>query len=161
DQNVRRFVAYAELAKRCLHPNVVTVFDVLEIENTPLIVSEYVEAGILDNLVRSCALPPIRQVGEIMAQLLFALDHAHSKGMVHGNLRSANVFCPLASSIKVADFGVMQPETIDSRRLDHLGTFEALSYVAPERLLGRPASARADLFSAGVILFELLTGKKP
>jgi serine/threonine-protein kinase len=160
-KSVRRFVAHAELAKRCLHPNVVTVFDALEVEGTPLIVSEYVEAGTLDKLIRSGSLPPIQQVREIMAQLLFALDHASSKGVVHGNLRSANVFCPVASSIKVADFGVMQPETIDSRSLDRFGTFDALNYVAPERLLGRPASARADLFSAGVVLFELLTGKKP
>jgi serine/threonine-protein kinase len=161
DKSVRRFAAHAELAKRCLHPNVVTVFDVLEVEDTLLIISEYVEAGTLETLIRSGALPPVRQVGEIMAQLLFGLDHANSKGVVHGNLRSANVFCPLASSIKVADYGVMQPETIDSRRLDRFGTFETLNYVAPERLLGTRANARADLFSAGVVLFELLTGKKP
>jgi serine/threonine-protein kinase len=122
---------------------------------------EYVDAGTLENVIGSGALLPVRQVGEIMAQLLFALDHAHSKGVVHRDVKPANILCPSAASIKVGDFGVAQIEALNITKPGGLGAIGTPNYMAPERFLGRTADARSDIFSAGVVLFQLLTGSKP
>jgi serine/threonine-protein kinase len=161
DEFLKRFAAEARSAGRCLHPNIVTVFDLVEHEHTPYIVMEYVNAGTLENVIRAGTLIPVRQVGEIMAQLLFALDHAHSKGVIHRDVKPANILCPSAASIKVADFGVARMDSLDLTKPSGLGAVGTPNYMAPERFLGRPADVRADLFSAGVILFQLLTGSKP
>jgi eukaryotic-like serine/threonine-protein kinase len=159
---MRRFAAEMGLAARCLHPNVAIVLDYLEEGGAPYIVREYFDAGTLEHLIRSGALPPLQQVGEIMAQLLLALSHALSKGVIHGNVKPAKIFCPSAASIKVADFGIAPLLPIDPTRLDPDSCARRLEYQAPERLGGAPTcDARSDLFSAGIILFELLTGKKP
>jgi serine/threonine-protein kinase len=157
---LRRFATEARSAARCLHPNIVTVFDFVEHEGAPYIIMEYVNAGTLENVIRRGTLLPIRQVGEIMAQLLLALGYAHSKGVIHRDVKPANILCPSAASIKVSDFGVAHIDTLDLTKPGGipLGT---PNYMAPERFLGRPADARSDLFSAGVIAFQLLTGTKP
>lgn len=158
---LRRFAQEARSAGRCLHPNIVTVFDYVEHEGAPYIVMEYVNAGTLDTVLKRGALPPVRQVGEIMAQLLFALGYAHSKGVIHRDVKPANILCPSASSIKVSDFGVAHLESLDLTRPGTGGPVGTPNYMAPERFLGRPADARSDLFSAGIILYQLLTGSKP
>ncbi|MFL4992544.1 MAG: serine/threonine-protein kinase, partial [Microvirga sp.] len=124
------------------------------------IIMEYVNAGTLENVIRRGTLLPIRQVGEIMAQLLFALGYAHSKGVIHRDVKPANILCPSAASIKVSDFGVAHVEALDLTKPGGI-PIGTPNYMAPERFLGRPADARADLFSAGVILFQMLTGAKP
>jgi serine/threonine-protein kinase len=161
EELLKRFAAEARSAGRCLHPNIVTVFDFVEHEGAPYIVMEYVDAGTLENVIASGALLPVRQVGEIMAQLLLALDHAHSKGVIHRDVKPANILCPSAASIKVGDFGVAQIEALNITKPGGLGAIGTPNYMAPERFLGRTADARSDIFSAGVVLFQLLTGAKP
>jgi serine/threonine protein kinase len=158
---LKRFATEARSAARCLHPNIVTVFDLVEHEQRPYIVMEYVNAGTLEDVIRSGALVPVRQVGEIMAQILLALDHAHSKGVLHRDIKPANILCPSATSIKVTDFGVARLDSLDLTGSNALGALGTPSYMAPERFLRRRADARSDLFSAGVILHQLLTGVKP
>jgi serine/threonine-protein kinase len=158
---LKRFVTEAKSAARCLHPNIVTVFDLVEHEGRPYIVMEYVNAGTLENVIQAGALIPIRQVGEIMAQILLALDHAHSKGGVHRDVKPSNILCPSSASIKIADFGVARLDSLEMTKPNVLGTVGTPNYMAPERFLGRPADVRADLFSVGVILYQLLTGSKP
>lgn len=161
EELLKRFALEARSAGRCLHPNIVTVFDFVQHEGAPYIVMEYVNAGTLDNVLRRGALPPVRQVGEIMSQLLFALGYAHSRGVIHRDIKPANILCPSASSIKVSDFGVAHVEALDLTRPGYSGTIGTPNYMAPERFIGRPADARSDLFSAGVVLYQLLTGSKP
>lgn len=161
DEVLRRFAAEARSAGRCLHPNIVTVFDYVEHAGAPYIVMEYVNAGTLENVIRSGTLLPVRQVGEIMAQLLFALDHAHRKGIIHRDVKPANILCPSSIAIKVTDFGIAHIEALDITKPGGVGAIGTPNYMAPERFLGRPADARSDLFSAGVILFQLLTGARP
>ena len=158
---LKRFVTEAKSAARCLHPNIVTVFDLVEHEGRPYIVMEYVNAGTLENVIQAGALIPIRQVGEIMAQILLALDHAHSKGVIHRDVKPSNILCPSSASIKIADFGVARLNSLEMTKPNVLGTVGTPNYMAPERFLGRPADVRADLFSVGVILYQLLTGSKP
>ena len=156
-----RFAKEVRSAGRCSHPNIVTVYDYVEHEAAPFIVMEYLSAGTLDAVTRSGTLLPVPQVGEIMLQLLFALEHAHAQGVVHRDIKPANILCPTATTIKVSDFGVAHIETLDATRSSGLGSVGTPNYMAPERFLGNRADGRSDLFSAGVILFQLLTGAKP
>ncbi|MFT5509093.1 MAG: serine/threonine protein kinase [Hyphomicrobiaceae bacterium] len=161
DNLLQRFAAEARSAGRCLHPNIVTVFDYAEQDGSPYIVMEHVDAGTLENVISSGTMLPIRQVGEIMGQLLFALDHAHSKGVVHRDVKPANILCPSATTIKVTDFGVARFDSLGLTNPNGIGAIGTPNYMSPEQFLGRPVDGRADLFSAGVILFQLLTGAKP
>jgi eukaryotic-like serine/threonine-protein kinase len=158
---LKRFAAEARSAGRCLHPNIVTVFDYVEHDGAPYIIMEYVNAGTLDNVIKSGALLPIQQVGEIMNQLLMALEHAHANGIIHRDIKPANILCPSATTIKVGDFGVAHIESLELTRTHGVSAIGTPNYMAPERFLGRPADARSDLFSAAVILYQLLTGTKP
>ena len=158
---LKRFAAEVRSAGRCLHPNIVTVFDYMEENGAPYIVMEYVPSGTLESVIKSGARIPIRQVCEIMAQLLRALEHAHAKGIIHRDVKPSNILCHSAASIKVADFGIAQINTLDLTRSGRLGILGTPNYMAPERFIGRPDDARGDLFSAGVVLFQLLTGQLP
>ena len=155
-----RFSSEARSAGRCQHPNIVTVFDYVEQDNTPFIVMEYVAAGTLEAVTRSSTLLPLHQVGEILVQLLSALGHAHEKGVVHRDIKPANILCPAATSIKVTDFGVARLQDIGLTQAGK-GTLGTPNYMSPELFLGREVDGRSDLFAAGVVLFELLAGAKP
>lgn len=158
---LKRFATEARSAGRCLHPNIVAVFDFVEQDGSPYIVMEFVDAGTLENVINTGTMLPIRQVGEIMAQLLLALEHAHGKGIVHRDVKPSNVLCPTATSIKVTDFGVARFDALGLTEPSGIGAIGTPNYMSPEQFLGRSVDGRADLFSAGVILFQLLAGAKP
>ncbi len=156
-----RFAAEARSAGRCQHPNIVTVFDYVEQDDSPFIIMEYVEAGTLEKVTRSGTLLPVPQVGEVMVQLLAALGHAHEKGVIHRDVKPANILCPAATSIKVTDFGVARFQNLGLTRDGGGGAVGTPNYMSPEQFLGREVDGRADLFAAGIIMFQLLTGAKP
>ena len=158
---LKRFSTEARAAGRCVHPNIVTVYDYVEQDNTPYIVMEFVDAGTLDNVINSGTAVPLRQVGDIMVQLVSALEHAHSKGIVHRDVKPANILCPTATSIKVTDFGVARFDAIGLTHPNGIGAIGTPNYMSPEQFLGRPVDGRSDLYASGVILFEMLTGAKP
>jgi serine/threonine-protein kinase len=122
---------------------------------------EYVPAGTLDNVIKSGVPLPIGQIRAIMEQLLLALDHAHSRGVIHRDIKPSNILCHTAGSIKVADFGTAHIDSLELTRTGRLGPIGTPYYTAPERFLGRPANARGDVYSAGVVLYQLLTGHRP
>lgn len=158
---LRRFATEVRSAGRCLHPNIVTVFDYVEEEGAPHIVMEYVPAGTLENVINAGANLPLRQMGDLMSQVLLALEHAHGKGIVHRDVKPSNILCYSSSSVKVADFGIAQINTLNLTQTGRYGIVGTPHYMAPERFLGRPDDARGDLYSAGVIMFQLLTGQRP
>jgi eukaryotic-like serine/threonine-protein kinase len=161
DSLLKRFSTEARSAGRCVHPNIVTVFDYVEQDDTPYIVMEFVDAGTLENVINSGTMLPLRQVGEIMVQLVSALEHAHSKGIVHRDVKPSNILCPTATSIKVTDFGVARFDATGLTNATGLGAIGTPNYMSPEQFLGRPVDGRSDLYAAGVVLFEMLTGAKP
>ncbi len=161
DHLLKRFSTEARSAGRCVHPNIVTVFDYVEQDDTPYIIMEFVDAGTLENVINSGTMLPLRQIGEIMVQLVSALEHAHSKGIVHRDVKPANILCPTATSIKVTDFGVARFDAIGLTNPNGIGAIGTPNYMSPEQFLGRPVDGRSDLYAAGVILFEMLTGAKP
>ncbi|MDX2287823.1 MAG: serine/threonine-protein kinase [Hyphomicrobiaceae bacterium] len=160
DGLLKRFASEARSAGRCQHPNIVTVFDYVEQDGTPYIIMEFVTAGTLENVTRSGTLLPLHQVGEIMVQLLSALGHAHDKGVVHRDVKPANILCPAATSIKVTDFGVARFQDLGLTQAGG-GALGTPNYMSPEQFLGRDVDGRSDLFAVGIILFQLLTGAKP
>jgi serine/threonine-protein kinase len=158
---LKRFAHEARSAGRCQHPNIVTVYDYVEHDGAPYIIMEFVAAGTLETVTRSGAKLPLRQVGEIMVQLLMALDHAHGKGVIHRDVKPANILCPAATTIKVTDFGVARFQNMGLTAQGGGIALGTPNYMAPEQFLGRPVDARTDLFAAGIVLYQLLTGTKP
>jgi eukaryotic-like serine/threonine-protein kinase len=164
DESYRgRFLREAKAAGVLSHPNIVTVHDVGEIEGQPYIAMEMVEGAPLSDVLSGGAALPIREAVEIGIQLARALDYAHSKGVVHRDIKPSNILrIQGTNNIKVTDFGIAHfasTESTQHTRLgDVLGTPE---YMSPEQAMGQKVDARSDLFSAGVVLFHLVTGQRP
>lgn len=155
---VERFRAEAQSAARLSHPNVVQVHDWGESGATYYMVMEYVRGSNLREIlsVRRALVP--RQACELMIQVLEALEAAHSRGLVHRDVKPENVMITIDGRVKVADFGLARALERATVTGGLLGT---VAYVAPEQARGEQVDARADLYSAGCVLYELLTGSMP
>jgi serine/threonine protein kinase/tetratricopeptide (TPR) repeat protein len=165
-----RLVREARAASSLRSSGIASIYDIGEHEGAPFIVMELVEGESLAARLARGPLPAAEAV-DVAMQVADALDEAHRRGVVHRDIKSANIMLDERSRVKVLDFGLakfLEPgtggkdETI-ARSLQTvagsiLGTF---AYMSPEQALGRPADARADLFSLGVVLYELLTGRLP
>src|SRR5689334_14123652 len=158
-QLLERFRREARAAGRRFHPNIVAIWDFGDDNGTPFLVMELVDGQSLDQLIKSCgSLEPRRGVA-IITQVLSALGFAHENGIVHRDIKPSNIMVLQDDRVKVADFGIARIEASEFTIVgDLLGT---PAYMAPEQLSGGPIDHRTDLFAAGVILFEMLTGVKP
>jgi serine/threonine-protein kinase len=155
---LERFAREAKAAGRVLHGNLVTIFDYLEQDEQPYLVMEYIEAETLEDRIKRRPLPNLQEVGSIMTQMLAGLDAIHGAGIVHRDIKPANVLLLPNGTVKLADFGVAKVEALGATQGGMIGTPD---YMSPEQFMGRQAGHRADIFSAGVIMFELLTARKP
>ncbi|MGA2046464.1 MAG: protein kinase [Terracidiphilus sp.] len=142
------------------HPNIVTVYDFGEQEGNPYIVMEFVPGDSLENLLRSGRQFSLIEKLDFIRQLCLGLGYAHQKGVIHRDIKPANIMVQPDLNIKIVDFGVARLEKASGQTQTGMviGTFH---YISPERLLGKPADGRADIWSAGVILYLLLTGRLP
>jgi serine/threonine-protein kinase len=154
-----RFKNEARAAGRLHHPNIVGIYEYGEDEVVAFIAMEFVEgAGLREYLNRSARFE-FPQLCAIMSQLLKALDFAHGKGVVHRDIKPSNLILTPRGELKIADFGIAR---IDVSDLTMVGTVIGTpSYMSPEQCQGKPSDHRSDLFSAGVVFYELLTGEKP
>lgn len=156
----QRFEVEARAAAGLSHPNVVAVFDTGEHQGVPYIVMELLSGRTMADEIEAGALSS-RRVEQLALQVLAALDAAHRAGVVHRDIKPRNLLLTSDSSVKVGDFGIAK---VAEGLGDVTMTGQVLGtpgYLAPERLEGRPATARSDLFSLGVVLYEALTGTKP
>jgi serine/threonine-protein kinase len=159
EQSMARFKNEAKAAGRLLHPNIVSVYEYGEDEANAFIVMEYVEGTGLREYLNRKASFDLGQITAIMSQLLLALDFAHERGVVHRDIKPSNLILTSSGSLKVADFGIAR---IDTSNLTTLGMVMGTpSYMSPEQCQGQTVDRRSDLFSAGVVFYELLTGEKP
>jgi eukaryotic-like serine/threonine-protein kinase len=161
DEDFReRFLREARLAAKFVHPNVVQVYDVGEDERGPYIVMEYVEGDTLaDELRRRGRLPP-DEVVAIGIQLCAALEAAHEAGLVHRDIKPQNILRRPSGQVKIADFGIARSLAATSHT--ELGTvLGTAAYLAPEQARGEQVTPAADIYSLGVVLYELLTGRTP
>ncbi len=159
EEAVARFKREAQAGGRLNHPGIVSVYEYGEDEGGAYIVMEYVEGKELRQWFRSGARFDLIDVFELMKQLLVALDYSHRQGVIHRDIKPANLMVLDGMKLKVMDFGIAR---IESSSLTQVGTVVGTpTHMAPEQLTGLPADARCDLWSAGVILYELLTGANP
>jgi serine/threonine-protein kinase len=156
---IGRFKNEAMAAGRLNHPNIVTVYDYFDDSESACIAMEFVDGTPLDTLMvagQPCALP---RVAAWMGDLLLALDYAHSRGVVHRDIKPANLLVTTGAQVKVSDFGIAR---IESSTLTQVGAMVGTpSYMSPEQLRGDAIDGRSDVFSAGVLLYQLLTGERP
>jgi serine/threonine protein kinase len=154
-----RFLREAQAAGRLLHPNIVTIFDVGEDQGLSFIAMEYIDGGTLEPHARPKALLPPGRVLDLMAQAAAALDYAHDAGVVHRDIKPANLMLQKDGTLKVTDFGLAKQR---SANLTLTGVLLGTpSYMSPEQIQGKELDGRSDLFSLGVVLYELLTGVRP
>jgi tetratricopeptide (TPR) repeat protein/predicted Ser/Thr protein kinase len=150
-----RLLNEAQMVAKLNHPNIVTVYDVGEVESTPFIVMELVDGKNLHEQ------PPkdLEETIEITRQLCQALDHAHEKVVIHRDIKPENVVLTSSGVTKLMDFGLAR--SVVSRLTTEGTIVGTVSYLAPEQALGQVIDQRADLYSLGVMLYELTTGQLP
>jgi serine/threonine-protein kinase len=156
---LKRFFQEARTAGRLSHRNIVSIFDTAEEHGIFYIVMEFIEGDTLENQMRSGRKFEVPEVLDIVAQICDGLDYAHRKGVVHRDIKPANIMITADGLVKITDFGVAK---VVSSHLTQTGSVLGTpSYMSPEQVGGKKVDHRADLFSVGVVLYELLTGVKP
>jgi len=154
-----RFFREAESAGRLSHPNIVTIYDTGEDQDMCYIAMELLDGRDLKDWTTKANLFPMRQAIGHIAIVADALSYAHDQGIVHRDIKPANVMLLKNGVIKVTDFGIAR--ITESSRTATGTVMGTPSYMSPEQLAGKKVDGRADLFSLGVTLYELLTGEKP
>ena len=155
-----RFQTEARAAGNLAHPNIVVVFDAGEEEGLFFITMELVEGKSLQNLLDSGQMFPLPRVLRIMEQTCSALQFAHDRNIVHRDIKPANLMLTPDDTVKVTDFGtakILQFGTVQ-QTAQVMGT---PSYMSPEQIKGKVVDGRSDIFSLGVVLYEMVTGEKP
>jgi len=141
------------------HPGIVTIYDMEAQDDLAFIAMEYVNGPTLEQLLAGPVMPPER-IFNILGQTAVALDYAHQKGIVHRDIKPANIMVTEDGSVKITDFGIAKINT--SEQFTMTGAIVGTPhYMAPEQVQGQAVDGRADQFSLGVIVFEMLTGEKP
>ena len=154
-----RFLREARSAGRLNHPNIVTIFDVGEQDGVAYIAMELLDGLTLQQMLAESIRLSEDKAADIAAQVADALDHALGFGIVHRDVKPANIMVSASGRAKLTDFGVAHLPTAS---MTHTGAaLGSPKYMAPEQVLGQPIDPRADIFSLGTVLFEMLTGRTP
>lgn len=156
-----RFRTEARSAARLQHPNIVSVYDSDRDGDIAFLVMEYVEGDDLKHHLDKGEIYSLQQTLGIMADLLSALHYAHQQKVLHRDIKPANLLVQASGRIKLADFGVARIQDSGDVTRTQGSIVGTLKYMSPEQLEGRPIDARADLFAAGVVLYQLLTSQRP
>ena len=158
---MKRF--YQEAAKTGVlrHPNIVTVYDLGEQDGFPYIVMEYLSGDPLDRLIQSGKSQPLAYKLKILEQVCYALAYAHRNDVIHRDVKPANVIVQPDGTVKLLDFGIARQEKDESRLTRTGSVIGTLQYMAPERLRNAAFDGRSDIFSVGIMMFQLLTGQLP
>src|SRR5216110_2202678 len=156
---IARFRREAQAAGRLSHPNIVSIYDFGEEEGVWYIAMEFVKGRELKDYFQANERFTTADIVRIMTKILDALDYSHRQGVIHRDIKPANIILLSDGSVKVADFGIAHIETSSMTQVGTvLGT---PSYMSPEQIMGLPVDGRTDLFSAGVIFYQFLTGERP
>ncbi|HSD51124.1 MAG TPA: serine/threonine-protein kinase, partial [Candidatus Methylomirabilis sp.] len=157
-QHRDRFQREARAAGRLAHPNIVTIHDVGEDQGRTFLVMELVEGQALDRILRTRRPLPLAEVLTIGEQVASALDYAHRHGIIHRDVKPANILLSREGSVKVTDFGIARITGADTTQAGQ--TFGTPSYMSPEQVQGLTLDGRSDIFSLGTVLHEVLSGER-
>jgi serine/threonine protein kinase len=159
DKDKKRFIREAKAAAALNHSNICTIYSVEEHEGQHFISMEFIDGQTLREKLEAEEITPEKAL-EYSIQIAGALADAHEKGIVHRDIKPGNIMVDSKNRIKVMDFGLAK--LVDSTPITQTGTtLGTMACMAPEQIQGRPVDHRADLFSFGVLLFEMLTGQRP
>jgi eukaryotic-like serine/threonine-protein kinase len=163
DEYRSRFLREARAAGNLSHPNIVTVHDVGEIDGRPYMAMELIQGEPLDELMKRSGPLPIRDTLAIGLQLANALAYAHSKGIVHRDIKPSNIMGVKGTmTVKVTDFGIAHVASSSATHQTHVGdVLGTPQYMSPEQTKGEKVDGRSDLFSVGIILYQMLSGHAP
>lgn len=158
---VERFRKEAMVLAKLNHPNIALLYNLLNQGNLFFMVMEFVHGETLESLLRRASLLPFGQAIRIFAQILDALGYAHQHGVIHRDIKPSNIMIlPNNNVVKVMDFGIAR--VLGSERMTREGSFVGtLEYMAPEQIRGHESNEAADIYSLGVLLYEMLSGRLP
>ncbi|CAK0775951.1 eukaryotic-like serine/threonine-protein kinase [Azospirillaceae bacterium] len=156
---ITRFKREAQAAGRINHPNIVAIYEYGEDGPTAFIAMEFISGRDLKDYFDKNERFDMKTVVRIMCETLSALEYAHKGGIVHRDIKPANIMMTAAGEVKITDFGIAR---LESSNLTQAGAVMGTpSYMSPEQFMGQQVDARSDLFSAGAVLYQFLTGEKP
>ncbi len=154
-----RLFREAQAAGKLSHPNIVTIYDVGSEDQLQYIAMEYLEGKTLEDLIKKTAKLNFKIISKIITQICDALEYAHEKGIVHRDIKPANIMITTDYDVKLLDYGIAR---VDSNSMTKTGiAMGTPNYISPEQLKGQSVDSRADLFSLGVVIYELLLGRRP
>ena len=158
---IRRFATEARAAASLDHPNIVAVLDYGQDEEIRYIVQEYVEGKTLKDLIREQGALNFHLAVPLMVQIGLALEHAHKRGVIHRDMKPQNVMITSDMVAKVTDFGIARTTNANTITLTGGVAFGSVHYFSPEQARGSHVTERSDLYSLGIMLYEMLTGELP
>jgi serine/threonine-protein kinase len=142
------------------HENILHVYDLMHFGGTSFIIMEYVEGIDLYDLLEHCQRLPSEVAAIISLQTARALDHAHFRGVIHRDIKPANIMISKAGAVKLMDFGIARHDALQDLTETGAG-LGTPSYMSPEQIVGEKLDFRTDVFSLGIVLYQMLTGRKP
>ncbi|MGD9157908.1 MAG: protein kinase [Desulfobacteraceae bacterium] len=154
-----RFFMEAEIAGKLSHPAIVTIHDVGDDRDLTYMAMEFLEGEDLDKFIKKGSLLSVRAVLNVVAQIAEALDFAHKQGVIHRDIKPANVMLLSNGQVKVTDFGIAK--AISSSKTKTGVILGTPNYMSPEQIMGQKVNSKSDIFSLGVLFFQLLTGELP
>ncbi|MDI4646410.1 Stk1 family PASTA domain-containing Ser/Thr kinase [Cohnella hashimotonis] len=160
DEFVRRFRREAQSAAALSHPNIVSIYDVGQEEDTHYIVMEYIDGANLNEIIRERAPLAVNESVRIASQICDALDHAHQSQIIHRDIKPHNILIGTNGRVKVTDFGIARAAT--SSTITQTGSVVgSVHYFSPEHAKGVATGEKSDIYSLGIVLYQMLTGRLP
>ena len=160
-EEMARFEREAVAAARLDHENIVRIHDVDEVNGRPFIVNEYVEGEDLEEVIRKKAPLPVLRALHITRVVAKALEHSHAAGVVHRDIKPGNILIAKDGRIKITDFGLAREVGHQEIPLEDGTVLGTPFFASPEQIQGLPADGRTDIYSLGVTLYTMLTGRRP